>query len=326
MKKYFFIILGFLVLIACRKKELNKTEGPNLTDVYGDFAVITNLAPSQTNVDFSIGQSVYFTCELSKISNWKLSIVGLTSGAEKIITGIGKKLDVSSALWNGSTTKFPMFKAESCLVTLTFPGEADTLTTNVTVVQPKVNAGFVIADFESGWVSSWTTFIQSGAGMDFNIKTNSLSPQQNAYYHMEGTVNWDWLVGLVDFNASAYGATTIPLSSNGDNLYFNALVYGAPGLPNSRVLFRFDEDENQNGSFNSTNEDQYGLEIIVDWEGWKLISAKYSDITGNGKGGNVHNPDKLNKVSVLHLANPSSGLAKSGIDYLIFTENGPLQP
>ena len=44
----------------------------------------------------------------------------------------------------------------------------------------------------------------------------------------------------------------------------------------------------------------------------------------NGNG--VHNPDKLNKVSVLHLANPTSGFAKSGIDYLIFTENEALQP
>ena len=37
-------------------------------------------------------------------------------------------------------------------------------------------------------------------------------------------------------------------------------------------------------------------------------------------------PDKLNRVSVLHLADPNSGYAHSAIDYLTFTENEPLRP
>ena len=269
---------------------------------------------------------MYFTCELSKVIDWQLTITGQTSGAEKLISGTSKYVDTNTSTWDGSTTNFPMFKSEVCNVMLTFNGESDTLNTSVTVDLPKVNEGFVIADFETGWNSGWTTFIQSGAGMDFNIKTDASAPNENSYYNMQGLVDWDWLTGLVDFNATAYGSTTIPLSDNGDNLYFNAIVYGDPGLPNSRVLFRFDEDENEDGSFNVSNEDQFGYEIIIQWEGWKLITVKYSDMVGSGGGGNIHNPDKLNKVSVLHLADPASGMAKSGIDYLIFTENAPLQP
>jgi hypothetical protein len=326
MKYNLFLLLLLTVLFSCRKDEIDIFEGPDLNDVYGEFTVITSLESSQPNVDFADGQTVYFTCELSKVIDWQLTITGQTSGAEKLISGTSKYVDTNTSTWDGSTTNFPMFKSEVCNVMLTFNGESDTLNTSVTVDLPKVNEGFVIADFETGWNSGWTTFIQSGAGMDFNIKTDASAPNENSYYNMQGLVDWDWLTGLVDFNATAYGSTTIPLSDNGDNLYFNAIVYGDPGLPNSRVLFRFDEDENEDGSFNVSNEDQFGYEIIIQWEGWKLITVKYSDMVGSGGGGNIHNPDKLNKVSVLHLADPSSGMAKSGIDYLIFTENAPLQP
>ena len=326
MKKYGLILLIGLTFLSCRKDEIDLTEGPNFTDVYGEFSVINTLVASQSNVDYTSGQSVYFTAEISIISDWELKITGQSSGAEKIITGTGKVLEASSSTWNGSTTNFPMFQAEICDVALSFNGQTDTLFTTVTIDAPKTNAGFLLADFETGWVGGWTSFIQSGGNMDFNIKTDGSAPQLGSHYNMQGIVNWDWLVGLVNFNSAAYGTTTLPLSSNADNLYFNALIYGQPGLPNSRVLFQFDEDEDEGGTFNAVNEDQFGYEILIDWEGWRLISVKYSDLEGNGAGGGVHNPDKINAVNMLHLADPSSGLAISKLDYLIFTENAALNP
>lgn len=326
MKKYILIALIGAVLISCRKDENDNIDGPNLTDVYGEFAVLETLNISQVNTDFSSGSNPFFTCQMSKIINWQLTITGQTSGAMKIIEGTSNKLNSSNASWNGSTTELPIFLAEVCDVMLTFNDEPDTLYTTITVDQPKTNAGFLIADFETGWLSGWTSFIQSGAQMDFNIKTDGTAPENDSYYNLQGEVNWDYLVGLVDFNASAYGGVTLPLTSNSDNLWFNAMVYGDPGFQNTIMLFRFDEDENEDGSFNVTNEDQYSYEFNVDWVGWKLVSVKYSDLAANPAGGGVLNPDKLNKVSMLHLADPVSGLAKSKLDYLIFTENGPLQP
>lgn len=324
MRKSFALILIGLALVACRKDEINTIEGPELNDIYGTFSVVTPLSASQPNVDFAASQSVFFSCDVSKISNWKISIVGQTSGAEKIFEGTGKTIDASVATWNGETTNFPIFQAEVCDVMLTFDGENDTLYTTVTVDAPKTNQGFVLADFESGWVGGWTSFIQSGGMMDFNIKTNSAAPQGGSYYNMQGIVNWDWLVGLVNFNSAAYSSVTLPLTDNPDNLYFNALIYGEPGLPNSRVLFQFEEDEDENGTFTGGNEDQFSIEILVTWEGWKLVSVKYRDLTGNGIGGGIHNPDKIHAVNMLHLADPSSGVAKSKIDYLIFTQNAPV--
>ena len=92
----------------------------------------------------------------------------------------------------------------------------------------------------------------------------------------------DWLIGLVDFNANAYNNNvTFPFSTNPENEYFNVLIYGDPDPKTNmtKALFQFKEDENANGTFNSNNEDEYDYEIKVNWEGWKLISIKYSDIT-----------------------------------------------
>lgn len=325
MKKSIIILFALVSIISCRKDEINKFDGPDLNDVYGEFKIIDSLKSSVSSVDFSQG-TMHFSCELSKLSQWKLEIEGQNSGAVKIIEGSSRVLDASTALWDGSTTIFPLFQAEMCDVMLTFEGEVDTLHTTLELTGLKPLEGFIVANFEDGWKPGWTKFVQSGANMKFDIQNDSVTPEATSYYNMQGEVNWDWLIGLVDFNAAAYNETTLPLSANGDNLFFNCLVYGEPQLDNSRILFRFDEDENEDGEFDETTEDQFGYEVIIDWAGWRLISVKYSDIVGNGNGGDIHNPDKLNKVSILHLANPASGFAKTAVDLMIFTENEALQP
>ncbi len=330
MKKLIYIILCLSVFVSSCRKPDEFSDGPDLYDVYGDFEIYSPLEGSQINVDFASGENVFFHCELSKVVNWQLKITGSNSGAEKIITGTSKTLDEEVALWDGTTTTLPIFRIENCNVELSFlTNETDTiLSTSVFVTTPKQNDGFLITDFEEGWNSNWSTFVQSGKSMDFGIKLDGTAPQLARYYNMAGTVDWDWLTGMIDFNASAFGETTMPLTSNSDNIYFNSFVYGDPLYPNSRVLFRFDEDENEDGTYDITSEDSFGYEIIIDWSGWRHISIKYSDIlsANNSSGGGVHNPNKLNRVSVLHLANPNSGYAHSAIDYLIFTENEPLRP
>lgn len=334
MKKSFIFLIAVLPLfLSCRKKEKNQIDGPSLTNVYGDFSVITPLATSLDSVDFSLGQSISFSAEMSKIVDWKLTITGQTSGAVKIIEGTSSTLNASNALWLGNTTLFPVFRAELCDVQLSFEGQEDTLLGQLKIIQPKLNPGFLLADFESGLNPGWNSFIQSGADMDFQIKTDASAPQGNSYYNMAGTVNWDWLIGYLYLGAGAYGETHFPLTSNPENAYFNVLVYGEPGMINTLLLFQFQEDDDDNGTFNANTEDLYSLEIPVNWVGWKLISVKYSEIpclvngapaSPNGNG--VHNSDKIKQVNLLDLANPISGPAKTKVDYIIFTENAPLNP
>jgi hypothetical protein len=169
--------------------------------------------------------------------------------------------------------------------------------------------------------------------MDFNIKNDTLCPQGAKYLRMAGTVNWDYLIGLIDYPASAYGTTkTLNLSTNPNDVYFNCLIYGESAANPSIVLFQFKEDENADGIISANSDDEYDYQINVNWTGWKLISIKYADIVTlvNGqpstpKGNSQHNPDKIGKISMLHLADPSLGFAACKIDYIMFT-SAPLEP
>jgi hypothetical protein len=328
MKKYFALILITVVLFSCRKDKA--VDGPSLTNLFGAFSILTGLESSTYTVDFAAEETIHFTAELSKTSTWQLRITGLTSGAEKIVDGLSQSIDAEAYVWDGSTTTLPMFKSELCQVELTFPDESDTvLLDTIEIISPKVNQGFIVADFENGFNSGWSTFIQSGALMDFRIKNDlALSAEGGSYYNMQGEVTWDWLVGLVNFKAPAYGAPTYPLNTNPDVVYFNAMIYGEPGLPNSLVLFQFDEDDNEDGVFDDATEDRYAYEIQVTWSGWKQVSMSYTDIAAlvAASGNQVPEPNKLKDINMLHLANPASGLAKSKLDYIIFTENGALNP
>jgi len=336
--KYTTIILFFLslsVLSSCTKNT-DEFDGPSIKELYSDFKVLENFGANRDSVDFANGETVIFTAAFNKTVDWTLTITGNQSGAVKIITGTSRKLDASNASWNGTVTMFPMFKEENCTAQLTIDQVTDTFTVSEKIISRRKLNGFIIADFESGLLPGWTKFIQSGANMDFQVKTDSLAPEGNSYLNMAGTVNWDYLIGLIDFKATAYGSGTdivFPLNTNPDAVYFNCLIYGVPNTNTSLVLFQFTEDENEDGTFNANTEDQYDYQATVDWVGWKLISIKYSDLTSlvNGqpatpKGNGLHEPNKLRQISMLHLANPSMGFASSKLDLVIFTENGPLTP
>ncbi len=333
-KKLYILIFTTLALFgACRKKPTT-FDGPSINDIFSSFKVLQPFKANKDSVNFSTGNNVIFTASFNKIVDWKITITGPISKGVKIISGTSKTIDASNATWNGSITKLPLFGTENCEVKLTIKDVVDSFVIAEKIIGTKPLTGFIVADFETGLKASWTKFIQSGASMDFQVKTDALAPEGKKYLNMAGIVNWDYLIGLVDFPATAYGtAPTFALNTNPDAVYFNCMIYGDPAPNPSIILFQFKEDENADGVFTAASDDEYSLEIKVDWEGWKLVSIKYSDITTlvNGqpatpKGNGLHNADKLSKISMLHLANPSNGFASSKLDLLMFTENSALQP
>ncbi len=330
------LFIIFLCFISCRE-DADTFDGPSIIEIAGDFKFLSDFSANKTTVDFANGETVDFSAQFNKPISWTLTIVGETTKATKIITGSSKSISASNGRWNGSTTNFPTFSAENCTATLTFKDLADTARISLKTLSPKKIDAFIIADFEAGLNSKWTTFVQSGTQIDFKVKTDNLAPEGKKYLNMAGAVNFDFLIGLIDFPAKAYGtAVTFPLAVNPESVYFNCLIYGVPdstAANRSIVLFQFKEDENGNGVFNGVNEDLYAYEIRVDWEGWRLISVKYSDLTSleNGqpatpKGNGLRNPDKLGLISMLYLADPNNGFASTKIDLLSFSSNKPIEP
>jgi hypothetical protein len=332
--KLLLLIACTLVSVGACRKDKTTFNGPSIVDIYSTFKVVSPFKADKDSVDFANGQNVTFNAKFSKIVDWTITIKGDKSKSIKTFSGSGTTIDESNALWNGSTSTFPMFGVENCTATLAIKDVPDTFVINTKVLSPKKIDGFKIADFENGLLTAWTRFIQTGANMDFQVKADSLAPEGNKYLNLAGTVNWDWLISLVDFPATAYGtAKVFPLNANPNDVYFNCLVYGTSAANPSLVLFQFREDENANGTFDANSEDLYSYEVRVNWEGWKLVSIKYSDIPclENGaiavpKGNKLHNPDKLSKISMLHLANPNDGFASTKLDLIVFTDKGPLQP
>jgi hypothetical protein len=331
MKRIFFfgaILALLLSWSGCNVDD--QFDGPDLNDLYGPFEWINLMQVNRDSVDFGNGESLIASAKFSKRVNWHIDIKGLSSGAWKELTGFDADV---AAEWDGSTTHFPMFRSESCAIAMYVVGQPDTLRDTVFVVAPKVNPGLLLSDFEGGLNPNWVPFVQSGANMNFGLQQNGSAPQGLRSYIMAGAVSWDWLIGMIDIPASAYGADHFDLSSNPNNVYFNTLLYKPADYDNGLVLLRFSEDDNLDGSFDPSQEDMYSYQLQGGEDGWRLLSLKYSDlqtlVNGNPAtpaGNGLHEPDKLFQVSILFLANPASGYSESGLDYMIFTEGEPLRP
>jgi len=333
-------VLLLLLTYGCSKDI--PVDGPELLDLFGDFQVLQPVQINQKQADFAQGDLLFLQARFNKLTDWELVCTGLNSGARKSITGKTRFLDSTNCRWNGSTTIFPMFKEESVEMKLIIAEDSVLWRDTVSISSTRLIEGFVVADFETGIRPGWTSFVQSGANMSFVVRQNSSAAQGNRYYDMGGLVNWDWLIGMIEFPASAYQEPRFPLISNPEKLYFNTLLYLPDSVENALLLFQFREDDNGNGTFEAATEDLYSLQCAAYTvngahqrlqKGWNKISVRYNELVSlvNGQpatpaGNGRHDPDKLSRVSALFLANPTSGYSQMYMDYIIFTENAPLEP
>ena len=324
----FFTLFTAAALLGCKPD--SEFEGPNLSDYYGDFFIVNTLSLSDDSLDLAAGESAQITATFSKNVNWHLDIEGLSSGATYRYDGFTNVVDLN---WNGRATDLPMFHQETCVLQLTIDNQQDTLRDTLMILSERPAQGFVVADFENGLNPGWLPFVQSGANMSFLVSSTLPAGQGERYYDMGGQVTWDWLIGMMDFPGSAYGAPHFPLSTNGSNVYFNTFLYKPENINNGLVLFQFREDDNGDGVYSTNQEDMFSLQITPSQNGWQHVYRKYDDLLTlvNGSeaspiGNGLHEPDKLLQVSVLFLANPASGYSQCLLDNVVFTEGGPLQP
>ena len=331
--KYSIYLTSLVLLVFAGCKTEDEFDGPALNDLYGQFAIVQGLSATNYNVDFSAGEQTTFESSFSKNIDWVLEIKGLQSGAVKRIEGFSNLLNVDNATWNGTTTDLPMFKQETCAVQLTFLNETDTLRDTLDVAGARINEGFIVSDFETGTNPGWNSFVQTGANMSFVVSSDEPAAQGNNYFDIGGTVNWDWLIGLINMPASAYGAPHYPLSSNPEIENFNVMIYKPEELTNGIMLFQFMEDDNEDGVYTQNVEDMFSIEVHMDKNGWGQYGSNYADLQTliNGApsadiGNGIREPHKLYQISVLFLANPASGYAHAYLDYMIFTQNGLLVP
>lgn len=327
MKKltYLFLLTAAL-FTSCEKDGI---EGPNLNDLFGELNIIENFMIVGDSANF-VSESAYFTAKFSKIVDWKISITGLSSGAEKIILGKSNEINATNSLWRGEVSLLPFFREENCSVLLTFPSHSDTISDYFVINEAK-NYGngseLVVSDFENGFNPNFTNFFQSTCLK--KIETGDAG-QSDRFLVQEGTCDWDWLIGYIDYPANHW-LQQGTLNANPDNVYFNMMIKGDSTLSptneaNSLFKLEFYEDENQDGYYDQNTEDRLEVEFDVNWNGWKMYSIKYSDLilAWNSGGNAIREPNKILKFRTLLLANPESGFAKADVDYIVWSEGSPI--
>lgn len=311
------------ILSACDRD--TDEQGPNLNDLFGEFKLLEPFEASRLNVNFQNNQAIEFKVLFSKTVDWEIHIIGESSGATKILSGLSNAVDGPNGRWDGTTTQLPMFKKENCIAVLKVENEnyADTLT-DISIEETRVPQAFVVTDFENGLNSGFNRFVQSGANMRFDTVVSPQSPQGGIFYEFTGNVTFADDLGNIAMPKAAFSDTNFTLNTNPNNVYFNFFARKAPETVNDIIVFQFMEDDNDNGNYDG-NDDLYEYVLSGISQEWTLYTVKYSDLVNDAPSGNgIKNPDRLLQIVVLPigLKEPFSGF----VDYLSFTENDTLRP
>ena len=340
-QQYILTIFSIILFLGCTKDEV---EGPLINDIYGFFEITQPLNISNKNPDFSINEVVKFQMGFNKNIDWKISITGLVSGSNNVITGFSNSLDSNVNIWSGNTSQYPFFEQENCLVELSFLNESDTIRDTIEIAGTKLyDDGFMVVDFENGFPADAFNKPQGGNTLATFVVADDMPLLGNNYFQMGGMINYDWALGKIEFKLD-YSANSI--SSSSDDFYLNlGILADTTELHTGQfvnVLISesdapFDADNNGVADIFDNNEEVYKLKLYVDWEGWKLISIRYSDfVATNSTAGVVfeRNPNDIKGMRIACQACPSGGtnpscpenldrFVRTDLDHIIFTENNP---
>jgi len=164
-----------------------------------------------------------------------------------------------------------------------------------------------------------------------------------------GSRNHDRLLELAactDLSKMPVDSTTHP-----DDLYFNIFIYGDTDYPGTTIELKIYENEDYDSlpyvddlrnyaldDLNILNSAQKGIsdawlyDIIVNWDGWQMVSVPYSAFraTNNpatgGNGNRIKEPGRISGIEVSVLSFPTAGLeVKAFVDFLTFTQGGKPQ-
>lgn len=312
------LVVGLVVVIASCKRD-DDFLGPELAIADSDFELVDSLQSANSGIDFTI-EPIVLNAKFSQLITWTLSLEGQASGANYVVKQTTDNLNV---VWDGASQNvFHFRKGESVEAVITFLGTTVSDTLILTINETKVFDGFLITDFDGGGLvsTSWWQSFKPGELLEHSEKYSDLVvPQGSNCLHMkgidtdpEGFLGQTGHSGVFEFGASEFPSTN-------DSLYFNYYLQGKKG---TRVEVRI--SQTIDGEFEGS---EYSYFTNINWDGWKLVSAPYSDF--NRTGGLDVSPVKtaklITRVKFVLRAVTNGDEAEANIDYPIFTIAKPFK-
>ncbi len=291
----------------------------------------------------NIPRNTFFKIKFNEEVRWQIAITGLTSQAFKNLSGISSFLDSTNASWDGSSDALPLFSGgEWARAILTISGSSLSDTTNVYLHNGRAYAAYdavLLNDFE-GSLGNPITFGDKNDPIYYPDPaiTSAIPAEQgkNCLAMAGNDSNGDYFIG--GFQLDLTGLDTVQfVKYSPDEIYINAYVYGygpEAGLtPKATTIeFGISEDENGDKAFDGTKEDTYVADFPVNHVGWKLMYARYSNLTksvskaNGGNGNGIQEPRKAFTANFNLLSQPNGAKVATAVDYVIITFGKPYQP
>ena len=310
---------------------------------------------------------LFFSATFNEEVSWTIHIEGDSSTATKDIKGKSTVIDINNAVWQGESNGPIQFsKEDTCTVSLTILGVEKPIVLAKKIYigamwsqhNRKIDGVryFVVEDFEDQSSAKAMTSVstdQADNGSPAYAFINGSRAQGLKSLHMQGfdangngwliSANHLLLTEIVSANTVADTAKNLS-STNPNDFYFNIYIkgYGKANTTIELKAYEVDSAESKLDLFNiikagyvyttaqqGTN-DGWIYDIVVDWEGWKLVSIPYNkfraanDLAFGGNGNRIKEPWKITGLAVSLLAFPTVNVeVEADVDNIVLTEGGP---
>ncbi|MFT4899502.1 MAG: hypothetical protein ACI9U0_001300 [Flavobacteriales bacterium] len=314
-------------------------------------------------IDFGANEEGFFTStKFNEKVSWTITASGYGSGAVAQFSGTSDKINYDNSLWlyGRSSNVFFFQKKEFVKFELDIVGLDTTYTVDSVSVgrvrywhKKDINGvGYVIID---AFDDDLPTLGLSATGPDNNdldvkisvTDLNKVEGSSSLYLTGTDLNNNGWVGGRNHERLlELHEGLVIDSGIDEDELFFNIFIHGDSKIGNTTIEIKSYENEDtifktraelkdyadSDGSLTSTQQsmsDGWIYDIIVNWDGWKMVSIPYSKFRASndpntGAGGNrVKESGKICAVSVNLLSYPTSGNEVSTyVDFMTITMGG----
>jgi hypothetical protein len=332
------LLLGCILFFSC-KREKKEVIGPLVKTATKNFKYETSFAASSSSVNFST-DSIWFNVSFNESVSWIVTLKSLNSKAEKIITGTSQLLFHQNSIWSGGNSGLYFFQpGDHVVAELTVFGVKEKLYDTILVTGSKVNYGSDVIlwwDMDLAGVAKngtvyWFDYYDGDSSVptigvgerldNFLTAHNYPDPLQGFYRSMEGKDG----LGSADYYIGAGGHTFLlpgaGFNTSLENVYLNFYLRKRTSTSAMGIALTSIHAPGDTSVMN------YDVGKI-DWEGWRLVSIKLSNMTADPKYPYPFDPAKIVKFAMNLEVHTNKGQDDTGfdMDMITFTKNIPFNP